>query len=82
MDELLVAIGLIGVVIVLAAYGLLTTGRLNAADRRYPIMNLIGSGCILASLVAQWNLAGFLANSAWFVIALISLVRGLRAKGA
>jgi hypothetical protein len=80
MESLFTGLGLVGVVVVLVAYGLLTSGRLRAEDVRYPLLNLLGALLLLVSLIAQWNLAGFIANSMWFLIALVSLWR-LRRQG-
>lgn len=51
--QLLVAIaGWGGAVLILAAYGLLTAGRLTSKDAAYQWMNVVGA-------------AGFILNSAW-----------------
>jgi len=82
MEEIFIAIGLIGVVINLIAYGLLTAGKLRAGELRYQVINVVGTTGILLSLVAQWNLPVFIANTAWFIIAFIGVGRILlRSKG-
>ncbi len=68
-------IGLLGVVGVLVAYGLMTLGKWRADSARYQWLNVIGTSGILVSLIGQWNVAAFVANVAWISIGLLSLVR-------
>ncbi|MES2985418.1 MAG: cyclic nucleotide-binding protein [Pseudomonadota bacterium] len=72
---LFTVIGLIGVVGVLAAYGLLSSGRVKADEARYQWLNIAGTAGILISLGAQWNFASFVANAAWLLIGLVGLGR-------
>lgn len=72
------AIGLLGVVTNLGAYGLLTFGFIHASDARYQIANIAGTSGILLSLFAEWNLASFLLNISWLTIAVLSLLHILR----
>jgi hypothetical protein len=72
---LFTVIGLLGVAIVLTAYGLLASARLKADDARYQWLNIAGTIGILVSLIAQWNLASFIANAAWLCIGMIGLAR-------
>ena len=80
METGVVIIGLLGVAIVLAAYGLLSSGRLKADEARYQWLNVVGTVCILISLTGQWNLASFVANAAWLMIGLVGLVRIYRKR--
>lgn len=68
-------IGIAGVVINLAAYALLTADRLQVNDRRYQLLNIIGTTGILLSLITQWNLPVFVLNAAWLTIALVGFTR-------
>jgi hypothetical protein len=68
-------IGLLGVVGVLVAYGLMTLGKWRADSARYQALNVIGTAGILVSLIDQWNVAAFVANVAWIAIGVLSLVR-------
>ena len=53
MTELLVeAVGWAAALLILAAYGLLSSGRLAASSRAYQWMNIVGA-------------AGFILNSGW-----------------
>ena len=52
LDLWMEVVGWVGAVLILAAYGLLTVGRLDAKNSAYQWMNVIGA-------------AGFIANSGW-----------------
>ncbi|MGH6705931.1 MAG: CBU_0592 family membrane protein, partial [Sphingomicrobium sp.] len=52
LDVAIEAIGWVGALLILAAYALLTAGRLKADDRAYQWMNVVGA-------------LGFIVNSGW-----------------
>ena len=61
--------------LILVAYAGAQFGRLE--PRRAPalLLNLIGAGLILASLVVHFNLSAFLMEAAWALVALFGLLR-------
>ena len=69
------AAGLVGVLLILAAYAGAQTGRLE--PRRAPALltNLAGASLIILSLAFRFNLSAFLMEAAWAVVALFGLVR-------
>lgn len=69
------AIGIIGVVILLIAYFLLSTNKMSSQSLNYQLSNLIGAACILYSLFFNFNLASFLIETAWVIISIIGLQR-------
>jgi hypothetical protein len=73
-------IGVPGVILMIAAYAGAQAGRLN--PRRAPalLMNLVGSGLVIASLCWAFNLAAFLMELSWAAVALFGLAR-LARKG-
>lgn len=73
-------IGIIGVIITLAAYYFLNVNKLSPTSMSYLLMNLIGSCFILFSLFYAWNLASGLIESAWIIISLIGIYRAKRAS--
>ena len=75
-------IGLLGVAIQLAAYYLLASGKLSHNDVRYPVINIIGTGMIVFSVLYQWNLPSFVSQIVWIAISLIGLIRILRRRSA
>lgn len=82
METVGVAIGLLGAVIVLTAYFLLSAGRLGSDGYTYPLMNMLGSIGVIVSLTWQWNLASFTINSVWVLISLIGMWRVWRKRSA
>ncbi len=58
----------------------------NAAERmdpvRFNILNLVGALLLLISLSVHFNLAAFVLEAAWALIALWGLVRALRRRAA
>ena len=80
MASVYVSIGMGGVLIVLLAYGLLSTGRVAADSARYQWLNITGTAGILISLLGQWNVAAFVANVAWILIGIVALVRQTRKR--
>ena len=69
------AAGLVGVLLILAAYAGAQAGRLE--PRRAPalLMNLAGAGLIILSLAFRFNLSAFLMEAAWAVVAIFGLIR-------
>lgn len=73
-------IGIIGVVLTLAAYFLINTNRVTATHFSYVWLNLIGSIFLLFSLLFHWNLSSVLIEIAWISISLIGLYRAVQAR--
>ena len=69
------AAGLLGVLLVLIAYGGAALGRLAATGPSALVLNLVGAALILVSLIYDFNLSAFVMESLWALIALIGLGR-------
>jgi len=82
MAQLATAIGFLGVVVVLAAYGLLTAGKLKSDDWRYPVLNIVGTLGIVASLFVQFNLPSMVTQLMWIAISIIGIMRIARKRVA
>ena len=67
--------GLVGVVLMLVAYAGAQVGRLEPRQAPALSMNLAGAGLVLTSLTAHFNLAAFLMESVWALVAVYGLVR-------
>ena len=61
-------IGMIGVVLVLAAYFSMQIGRMDAKKIRFSLINLIGSLLILISLCYHLNVPSLVIEVAWLMI--------------
>ena len=69
------AVGLIGVVAYLSAYGLLQLGKLKVEDGRYALLNGVGALAILYSLIYDFNMPSFITQSAWLFFTIIGYMR-------
>lgn len=67
--------GVIGVGLILVAYAGATTDRLDPKRAPALLLNLVGAGLILVSLVYDFNLSAVLMESAWALVAVIGLAR-------
>lgn len=67
--------GNIGVVMILVAYFLVSTGRMKSMSPRYQVLNLVGAAVLVVYSIALAAWASVALNAIWAVIALVSLVR-------
>ena len=74
MDPFDVA-GLVGVLLMLTAYGAAQFRRLETTGLTSLLMNLCGSCLVIASLMRAFNLSAFLMEVSWACVALFGLVR-------
>ena len=79
MHNLITAIGLVGPVLFLYAYGMVSLGRWQPAMLRYHVLNFLGALCLLASLLLQWNIAVCIMECSWGSISLYGMAKALRA---
>ena len=77
---LLDAGGIVGVLMVLAAYAGAQVERLDPTRPPALLLNLAGSLLILLSMVHAFNLSAFLMEAAWALTALYGLARGRRRR--
>ena len=68
-------VGNLGVFLVVLAFYLLQTKRLNSRDIRYSLLNLTGAILLLISLLVNWNLSSVIIELFWIAISLIGIVR-------
>lgn len=71
-------IGMMGVAMILVAYGLLQLGLLKHRSYRYLFLNLIGAILLLLSLFYHWNLASVIIEIVWILISVIGLAKRYR----
>ncbi len=69
------AAGLVGVAVILVAYAGAQLGRLDPIKAPALILNLVGAGLIMVSLTHTFNLAAFLMEAAWAIVAALGLIR-------
>ncbi len=75
-------IGIVGVVLILIAYFLLSTDKMKANTYSYQILNCVGAWLILYSLFFHWNLASVVIEVAWIVISFLGIYRAYKASAA
>ena len=68
-------LGTLGVMMVLGAYAALQTGVLKPDQKFFSLLNFLGAGLILISLIFDFNFAAFVIEAAWAAISLYGLVR-------
>lgn len=78
MGEIANVLGIIGVIVLLAAYLLIQTNRMSSASISYSLLNAIGSFLILVSLFFFWNLPAGIIEIAWLIISLYGLAKAIR----
>jgi hypothetical protein len=67
--------GLVGAVIIMAAYFANQQRWLPSDDWRFPGANLVGASLILVSLWFDWNLPSFVIELAWALVSILGVVR-------
>ena len=72
-------LGNIGVLILMTAYLLLQLNKLSNG-LLYSILNAVGAGLIVVSLLTNFNLSAFLMEVFWVLISLLGIYRHLRPK--
>ena len=73
-------IGIAGTLMVLAAFFLLQAGRLTGTGLVYQLLNLLGAGGVLVSLIGQFSVSVFLLEAAWVAISAYGIVRSMKAR--
>jgi paired small multidrug resistance pump len=67
--------GLAGVAVMLWAFYLLQAGKLQGHSFAYQLMNAVGAGAVLLSLVHDFNLSAFVIETCWVVISVYGMIR-------
>ena len=71
-------VGFAGTLMVLGAFFLLQAGRLSGNSLVYQLLNLLGAGGVLVSLLGAFNPAVFALELTWVLISAYGIVRSLR----
>jgi paired small multidrug resistance pump len=67
--------GLLGVAVMLWAFYLLQAGKLKGDAFSYQLMNALGAGAVLLSLVNDFNLSAFVIETCWVIISVYGMIR-------
>jgi uncharacterized membrane protein YwzB len=71
-------VGNIGVVLIVASYLLLQTGRIDAHGVRFSAANAAGAMLIMISLYFNFNLSSFIIECVWLAVSIYGLRRARR----
>jgi len=73
-------LGNIGVVLITIDYLLLQLNRISSNSLSYSLLNAVGAGLIILSLIFNFNLSAFIMEAIWVVISLFGLYRYFRTQ--
>ncbi len=71
-------LGNVGVVLITIDYLLLQLNRISSNSLSYSLLNAVGAGLIIISLLFNFNLSAFIMEAIWVVISLFGLYRYFR----
>ena len=66
-------IGSIGVGLIILTYILLQTERIKSESLAYSVLNALGAGMIVFSLLYSFNFSAFIVESLWVLISLYGI---------
>lgn len=75
-------IGTIGTAFIIVTYVLLQLERIRSESLLYSLLNALGAGLIIVSLVFNFNLSAFIVEFFWLLISLFGIGKSLLRKSA
>ena len=66
-------IGTIGVGMIILTYVFLQLGRIRSETLAYSLLNALGAGLILVSLIYSFNFSAFIVEFFWLLISLFGI---------
>ena len=79
-DEFHSILGLGGAIMVVCSYLMLQLDRIASESISYSLLNAVGAGLILYSLVFDFNLAAVIIEVFWVMISMIGVWKYLRGR--
>ena len=73
-------VGNIGVVILMITYLMLQLNKLSSDSLAYSVLNAVGAGLIVISLLFDFNLSALLMEVFWVLISFVGIYRYFRLK--
>ncbi len=74
--------GSLGVTLIITAYFLLQTKKIDSASVLYSSLNAVGAGLVLISLTDEFNLSAFLLEFFWVLMSLWGVFSALKIQNA
>ena len=73
-------VGLLGAALLMIAYLMLQLNKLSSDGLAYSLLNAIGAGLIVLSLLGNFNLSAFIIEVFWVLISFVGIYRYFRLK--
>jgi hypothetical protein len=73
-------LGNIGVVVLMVTYLMLQLSKLSSDGLAYSLLNAVGAGLVVVSLLSNFNLSALLVEVFWVLISLVGIYRYFRLK--
>ncbi|HZE68080.1 MAG TPA: hypothetical protein VE135_00975 [Pyrinomonadaceae bacterium] len=73
-------VGMIGVLLIVTSYALLQLDKMRSSAISFSLLNAIGAGLIIVSLLFSFNLSAFLMELFWFVMSVFGAIRRMVSK--
>ena len=73
-------IGNIGVIVLMVTYLMLQLNKLSSDALAYSVLNAVGAGLIVVSLLYDFNLSALLMEVFWVLISFVGIYRYFRLK--
>jgi len=73
-------VGVLGTLMILAAFFLLQAGRMAGDGAAYQLLNLFGAAAVLVTLLGTFNVSVFVLESAWVLVSVYGLIRARRSR--
>ena len=70
-------VGNIGVAFIVSTYLMLLLNRVNSASIHYSLLNAVGAGLVIVSLLFDFNLSAFVIEAFWLVISIVGIGRAV-----
>lgn len=68
-------VGWLGTIAIMAAYCLVSLGKISPVSKIYQLLNLFGAGFVIINVAFHSALPSVALNTIWFFIALYSLIK-------
>jgi len=68
-------VGTVGVVTIILTYILLQTERIKSESLLYSVLNGLGAGLIVFSLIYSFNFSAFVVESLWVLISIYGIAK-------
>lgn len=68
-------VGWLGTIAIMAAYWLVSVGKISPISKIYQLLNLFGAGFVIINVAFHGAFPSVALNTVWFFIALYSLIK-------